>query len=316
MSIPFDKVLGVLLGQAVGDALGLPAEHKDRAWCQHKYRDGGPRTFERVERPSRGEVFEAGEWSDDTDQALILVDSWLANDCVNLQDVAKRLTEWAKTQKGMGSHTRTVLEQPDFLRDPDTAAYRVWNEGGRGAAPNGAVMRAAVCGLFDPNFDVVWEVAMSYARVTHTDPRCQISAAMVAGLVNLLVRGERIDAAIDVVYGKQARDPDGGFAIPEENTLWDGATQGFTFKPLQAAIRALRLLDELRPNASEARTVVPLLLARQIREGGDTDTNAAVTGAVLGAAVGCGPFYAIGTPLREAWLVERAKDLHARLEAK
>lgn len=306
----FDRAYGVLLGQAIGDALGIPAEHKTREWCQERYKKGGPHTFERVERPSRNEVFEAGEWSDDTDQAFILVDSWLAHGRVHPQDVARRLVDWTATQKGLGSHTRAVLAEPDFLADPATAALRVWELGDRQAAPNGAVMRSAVVGLFSPDFDEVWGMAMAYSRITHADPRCQISAAMVAGLVHLLARGEDINFSIEAVKAKQRHDPIGRYVIDEHVFDWDGPSQGYTFKPVQAAIRALRLLDELRPGQDDMLTVVPLLLARQIREGGDTDTNAAVAGAVLGAYAGASAFILLrGGLLRLDAVRERAARL-------
>jgi ADP-ribosylglycohydrolase len=224
--------------------------------------------------------------------------------------VARRLVDWTATQKGLGSHTRAVLAEPDFLADPATAALRVWELGDRQAAPNGAVMRSAVVGLFSPDFDEVWGMAMAYSRITHADPRCQISSAMVAGLVCLLRQGARIDVAIEMVHEKQERDPLKCGEVSEEFIIWDGLAQGYTFKPVQAAIRALRLLDELRPGQDDMLTVVPLLLARQIREGGDTDTNAAVAGAVLGAYTGASAFLLLrGGLLRLDAVRERAARL-------
>lgn len=304
MKPSIDKAYGVLLGQAIGDALGLPAEHKSSEWCAERYKTGGPYDYERVERPSRGEVFEAGDWSDDTDQAIILVDSWVEHGEVNPQDVARRLLEWAKTQKGMGTHTSKVLSHDLFALNPGEAAYQVWNVGGRTAEPNGAVMRAAVCGLFGASFEETWDIAKRYAQITHAAPRCQISAAMVAGLVYLLSRGASPDFAISAVYDKQTADPIGGFSFPEEHYLWDGATQGYTVKPVQAAIRALRMYHNLHPQtADDQAAVTQCLLGWQIREGGDTDTNAAVVGAVLGAVVGAAGW--------KAHLVERLRNLAA-----
>lgn len=281
----YDKIAGVLFGQAVGDALGLPAEHRTAEWCAEKYPDGGPFGFERVERLSRGEVFEAGDVSDDTDQSLILVDSWLEHRSVNAQDIARRLLDWAKTQRGMGSHTRAVLAHDLFGLNPEEAAYDVWNSGGRKAAPNGAVMRSAVCGLFVNGLEETWTAAKACARVTHYDPRCQVAAAKVAGLVHQLARGETIQNALREVGRLQALDPL-GYVESEVPSSWDGPDQGFTYTPLHAATLALLTFDSLMPLAHEHEALTRMLLSRVVRYGGDTDTNAAVTGAVLGALVG------------------------------
>jgi ADP-ribosylglycohydrolase len=284
--VTYERILAVLAWQAVGDALGLPAEHQTEAWCQERYAAGGPYAFERVERPSRGEVFEAGEWSDDTDQALILVDSWLEHRCVNPQDIAQRLLAWSKTQKGMGSHTRKVLAHPDFATDPYRAAEAVWEESGRNAAPNGALMRAAVCGLFGRSFEETWQIAKDMARVTHADPRCQVTSAVVAGLVF----GSVHDDSLEDVHRYLATEGEvgAGIATTDQRTVrLDGDARGYTLTTYAAAITTLNtFLKLLRGKFSADQRRAEDCLRALIRRGGDTDTNAAVAGALLGAATG------------------------------
>lgn len=292
--ITYDRIAGVLWGQALGDALGLPAEHRSREWCEKKYPNGGPFRFERVERPSRGEVFEAGAWSDDTDQALILVDSWLEHRAVNPQDIAARLLTWAKTQKGMGSHTRKVLEHPDFATDPYRASRAVWVARDCQAAPNGAVMRSAVCGLFGKTPQETANIAADMAKVTHFDPRCGVSAVIVAVTVHHLIRGMRMDMAM---ASAQAHAKAYGSMVVADSTIYhdlikgggvrvDGDTQGYTFTTLGVATVHAELFALLQPRPEDTKSLFLLTLGKIIREGGDTDTNAAVTGALLGAAVG------------------------------
>lgn len=302
----YDKIAGVLFGGAIGDALGLPAEHKTQEWCAERYPYGGPFAYERVERPGRNEIFEAGDVSDDTDQALILVDSFLEHRKVVPTDIADRLLVWAKTQKGMGAHTRKVLEHPDFATNPYKAAYSVWEVADRlQSAPNGAVMRSAVCGLFGSTLAETWQIATGMARVTHEDSRCQLSAAVVAGGVFILTRGGTYQEAHDQVVKCRLAYLRTELPFDAFEKI-DGQNQGFTFVTLSAALDTLKLFASLRGQKEDDAALFAACLRRLIRRGGDTDTNAAVAGALMGAMVGLNglPMHLLAT-LRHPYALER-----------
>ena len=139
------------------------------------------------------------------------------------------------------------------------------------------------------------------AAATHYDPRCIWSAVLVNLAVASLVRGSAVDpgelaaraagAARELgaalapfgIAGSGLQIPEevagalSGLppAAPEEIGL-DGDAMGYTLKAMQVALWcALRA-----PDFEEAMVAV-------VSAGGDTDTNGAVAGAVLGARFGC-----------------------------
>jgi ADP-ribosylglycohydrolase len=130
--------------------------------------------------------------------------------------------------------------------------------------------------------DVLIEEAPALSRLTHWDGRCQTACLAVTTTVAALARGEEADAA---VLGGLAvvSDREGGeeleFLVGEAGRArqLDGPDQGFA---LFTAGIALQVAGEDLGFEKGLRHVVGL--------GGDTDTNAAVAGAMLGALHGAG----------------------------
>ena len=119
------------------------------------------------------------------------------------------------------------------------------------------------------------------AAATHYDPRCIWSAVLVnlavaslvsgAALAPFGIAGDRLQLPAEVAGALSGLPP----AAPEEIGL-DGDAMGYTLKAMQVALWcALRA-----PDFEEAMVAV-------VSAGGDTDTNGAVAGAVLGARFGC-----------------------------
>jgi ADP-ribosylglycohydrolase len=124
------------------------------------------------------------------------------------------------------------------------------------------------------------EEAPALSRLTHWDGRCQTACLAVTLAAAALVRGapaaEAVVGAIGAVLDREGGEEleylvgEAGRARP-----LDGPDQGFT---LFTAGIALQVAGEGRDVEGGLRHVVGL--------GGDTDTNAAVAGALLGAAHG------------------------------
>jgi ADP-ribosylglycohydrolase len=310
MTIDRDRVRGVLYGQAIGDSLGLPGEFKSKADLQVKY--GGesewPTDYEAVNRRGGREVWKAGEWSDDTEQALCILDSWLKEGGHLLHTaLAREFVHWANTNgRGMGNHTRSVLLAEFYLTDPYRVSHGVWDGSGRKAAPNGAVMRTSVVGLLDPeDLDHTEKLAVEAAQLTHWDPRCVASAVAVSVTIAALVTGALFPQAVLEGLGrakkyhpeveKYARmdfpdlDLDEGLDDPAPHRT---PRIGYTYKCLGAGFWALiQAQGEVLADHYGEKPVRPVpifldVLGRVIREGGDTDTNGAVAGSLLGAYLG------------------------------
>lgn len=292
-----DRIHGVLYGCAIGDALGLPAEHLlpdsiARRWPSAAW----PHQFEATGPRPNGERWDAGEWSDDTDQSLCILRAFAASGPARGFGFANALSTelrlWFGTQLGCGSHTRAVLEHVAFgdRTSPFAASEAIWRSApeSRRPAPNGAVMRAPVVGvLASSDISVTLRLARDATEVTHMDPRCVASAQAVALAVSKLVNGTSISKIEWYVEDEGlACAPQvsaaihAGYAYNIESLNLGRLPFGYTYKTMAAgfwAIGALR--SQTRPSVGE-------VLRRVIRAGGDTDTNAAVAGAMMGAVVG------------------------------
>ena len=269
-----DRVVGGVLGLALGDALGAPFEFR-RA---HDVPDPVPP----LELPWMGSP--PGSTTDDTAMARNLWRSLIAHDgSLALEDVLSRHLAWfASAPPDVGNLTRRVLAG---WRDgePDPAAAYVATRGPEVSAGNGSVMYCAPLGFaYATRATELSHAAPALSALTHADQRCRTACLAVTRTAAALVRGEPAEgsvraavASVEGLEGAEELEYLVGAAGVERPI--DGPDQGFVF--FTAGV-ALRTVAEGRAFEDGVRAVVAL--------GGDTDTNAAVAGALLGAAHGAG----------------------------
>jgi ADP-ribosyl-[dinitrogen reductase] hydrolase len=267
-----DRIVGSILGLALGDALGAPFEFR-RA---HDVPDPIPA----FELPWAG--LPPGATTDDTAMARNLWTSLIATEgTLDPHDVLRRHLAWLATSPSdVGNLTLSVLSA---WRDgvPDAAGGDVGGRGPEVSAGNGSVMYCAPLGLaYAGRPDELHDAAPSLSEITHADGRCRTACLAVTLAVAALVRGDPPEAsvrgalaAIEGLEGSEELEHLVGAAGIERPI--DGPDRGFVFFTSGVALRAA---GEERPFEAGLRDVVAL--------GGDTDTNAAVTGALLGALHG------------------------------
>ncbi len=267
-----DRAVGSVLGLALGDALGAPFEagRRDRIHSP----------LPAFELPRRG--MPPGTTTDATAMARNLTRSLIACDGrLDVDDVLARHLEWlASDPPDVENLTRRVLTR---VREGASEAARdhVQQRGPEVSAGNGSVMYCPPLGVvraLAPERLLVEAPALS--AITHWDERCRTSCLTVTLAVAALVRGEpgheAVEAAIGSVQGREGGEEleylarEAGRARPV-----DGPDMGFT---LFTAGLALRVAAEGVGFEDGTRHVVSL--------GGDTSSNVAVAGALLGAAVG------------------------------
>jgi ADP-ribosylglycohydrolase len=286
-----DRIRGVIFGQAIGDALGFGTEWIPKHKVKKKY-PHGLRSYNQIVRYKNIKDWQPGDWTDDTDQMLCILDSLLEKQQVDILDIAARLHHWANTNgMGMGQTVRSVVFSPDFLNNPTLVAKQIWEESGRQVAANGGVMRTSVLGIWDYPFPTkVKHNAEQVCQITHYDPRCLGSCVAVCLAIATLLQGE---SNIDSLVG----------AIATEVSAYDPSIQEYFNLASLTSLDALDLDEGLNPgeNGGTGYTLKSLgagfwalLHAKSyedgilqiIHEGGDADTNAAVAGALLGARFG------------------------------
>jgi len=286
-----DRARGVLLGLAAGNLLGLEVESMPARMIAEKF-PGGVREIDRYE-PYR-------PLDDDLAQALDLGEALLGGDPV--ADFADRLIRWRRENgRGIGYTTSAVIDALEDGEGVPGAAERIWQERG-GIAPNGGLMRCAPVALRHWNDGAALvRASAETCVVTHYAAACQWSCILLNAAIAVLIRGGEASAeALRGAAGADGAPAEVGGRLAEisaalEDLLPDIGQIGHTLLALQIG---------LWPLASGAGLEDGLI--RIINAGGDTDTNGAIAGAVLGARDGA-------AAIPERWLerIRRREEIAA-----
>ncbi len=285
-----ERILGCLLGGAVGDAIGLPHEGLTRRRIALRL-GSGP-----IEHAL---MFRRGMLSDDTEHACMTAQAMLrAPDDPDafMRSLAWRLRLWLlglPAAIGLGT-LRALLRL--WLGWPPTRS-------GVGSAGNGPAMRAAILGAClgdDP--DRLRSYVERSTRMTHRDPRALAGALAIAGAAAQIVHHHGADDPAGVL--RRLRDDTGdlelsaAFALAAK-LLAQGASPTEFACALGQVDGISGYIHHTVPVAlycwMHAPRDVRAVVESAVRLGGDTDTVAAIAGGLVGAAAGSG-----GVP--ESWL--------------
>jgi ADP-ribosylglycohydrolase len=274
------QFVGVLLGTAVGDALGLPAEGLSRGRILRMWHGVWRHRF----------LFGRGLISDDTEHTLFVAQALLAHpdDAVAFQRcLAWKLRLWLLgLPAGIGLATLKAI-------------LRLWlgfppNRSGVWSAGNGPAMCSAIIGAYFADDAVKRRAFVSAAtRLTHTDPKAETAALAVAEAAAWSVSQNKPlemwlsdlpSLGNDEEWGEICQKLTAALAADKsvaefagELGLQRGVT-GYAYHSVPVALYAwLHHSDDFR-----------IALTAVLDCGGDTDTVGAVVGALVGARTGCG----------------------------
>lgn len=281
-----DLCAGALVGTFVGDALGMPVE----GW-----------TPERIERV-HGRVDEmlvarrgAGTYTDDTQTTIALAESILEAGRVDPEHLAVRLLELHDPDRGYGRGTTTVFRHLRKGAPVDQAATRVFDGGSFG---NGGAMRIAPVGVaYRDDPDALDEAAREATRVTHAHPLGVTGGLLQARAVARAARTspDAVDPVgfVEHVAGglTEADDPEGTWrerleTLQELLALDEPPPPGEIAEELGNDSRVFASLPAAWHAALAHADALEDALVQAVATGGDTDTIAAMAGAVSGALHG------------------------------
>ena len=278
-----DQIAGAILGTAVGDALGLPREGLSRDRGRRMF--GGP--------PLRHQfVFGRGMISDDTEHTCMVGQALLrsSNDAdAFARSLGWRLRFWLLgLPAGVGFATLRAVGKLWLGFSPANS--------GVFSAGNGPAMRAAILGVcLGKNGDQLRSYLRSSTRLTHTDPKAERGALLVAlaahhgavhgpeGIVGEIFFEEmRTVANLDTDLLNLLGTMEDHFKrnasamdLADALGLQRGVT-GYVYHTVPLAIYCwLRHPDNFR-----------LAVEEVIELGGDTDSTAAIVGGIVGATTG------------------------------
>jgi ADP-ribosylglycohydrolase len=287
-----DRIRGVVFGQAIGDALGLGTEYLSRSEIRHVY-PRGLRSYDQFLRDFHRSTWHPGEWTDDTNQMLCILECLLSRGCADVNDIAARFVEWANSDgRGLGGTVARVIREPRFLELPHEASRRIWEQSGQTLAANGGVMRTSILGVWEYHDPLrVMENAESVCKITHWDPRCVGSSVAVSLAIASLLRGEcDLDNIVaDTSQAAEEYHPEVRECL---RTIATHSLESLSLDRIEGVGYTIRTLGAGFWALCNGITFESGLLSI-INEGGDADTNGAVAGSLLGARFG---YSSIPTP--------------------
>ncbi|WP_406098509.1 ADP-ribosylglycohydrolase family protein [Streptomyces sp. NBC_01013] len=273
-----DRAAGAVVGSAVGDALGAPFEFGPAGVCTARFPDG-------VGTMCGGGGWDPGEATDDTQMAVLVAESLLERGGLDLPDLFDRFRRWAAGEpKDIGLQAEAVLTSGDPW---DIAAALHFQVNGR-AAGNGSLMRAAGSAVYfaaagQPEADArsaTMDAARRIAALTHGDRAAWEGTAVLHELIRVALSGAdplaAVPGALAAVHPDH-RERWAGVLAPAWHPDLATEFNGAVWPCLGTALWALRTTRSYED-----------ALASAIDAGGDTDTVAAVTGALAGAVYGFG----------------------------
>jgi ADP-ribosylglycohydrolase len=333
-----DRIAGVILGSALGDAVGLPAEGSDSYTLSERYPSG-------VHYPHKGcfRGYPSNDWTDATDTTVVAMRSlascqarsnggWMP---ATLQSAfAARVLEWHK--KGFpelgdtgGLHPEavlsSVLSNPGYAETPVAVAM-----GARTPVPgNGALIRTSPCAFVNKPAVAASVLCMA----THADERCVAASVTLVGLLDGMC-SHPIDSTAPNVMAVVAAVSAGRehMADPANRAefmkcvtdtrvlsglkLDDRYNQSHVFKTLAVAVWTWRQIVKTCPSKRDGNFFKAVIMTIA-SEGGDASANCAVAGAILGAALGGNrlPTDWTATPPNKDWLEKEIGDFAYAMSA-
>lgn len=316
---PTDRALGAFYGLALGDALGMPTQSFSRGEILTRF--GHITTLENApaDQPiAPGMV--AGSITDDTEQA-ILVGQLLVegNASIDPNQLARRLITWESGMQAKGSQD---LLGPSTKRAIDMIlAGHSPEQSGRYGTTNGAAMRITPVGIA---IDIAQperfiNTVVQACQVTHNTSLGIASAAAVAAVVSSGINGKKLEHALNAgtemafIAEHHGHWVAGGRIGPRIRWARQASSEcnpdnlgdllydviGTSVASQESVVTAFALAQ--RVASAELSSFDALCMAASL--GGDTDTIAAILGAMLGA---CG-----GLELWPAALIEQIIEVNS-----
>ncbi|WP_433753190.1 ADP-ribosylglycohydrolase family protein [Amycolatopsis sp. 3B14] len=277
-----ERAVAALAGLAIGDALGMPTEGLS------------PAEITPVTGFAAARGLPAGGVTDDTQQAVIVAQLLVSGGGrIDPHGLADALLEWERDLRSRG--IRGLLGPSTRAALTAVAAGEALEQAGKYGTTNGAAMRIAPVGIANPaDLDVLVDSVVEASWVTHNTGVALAGAAAVAAAVSAGVGGASLSEAIDFAVEAAERAAKRGNWVAAGDVAarirWSRTmdpadvpaligTSVATQESVPAAFAVLRHAEDPWQACCTAASL-----------GGDTDTIAAIAGAIAGACTGVGAF--------------------------
>lgn len=266
-----DRACGCLLGQLAGDSLGSLVEFKDALEIADLYPDG-------VRDLKDGGTWNliSGQPTDDSEMALALARTIVANGTFEETSVAEAYIRWWKSGPfdiGLTtSHGISALSNGQRTNSESQA--------------NGALMRISPVGVFAAgNPSLAAKVAVLDAALTHPHPVCRSANAAFAAAISSGIAGHSPRIMWETAFEHADCCPGTalGSEVVRERLKSAESEPPYEFYDQMGWV--LTAFQNAFFHLLTGKTLESAIIWT-VGSGGDTDTNAAICGALLGATQG------------------------------
>ncbi len=298
-----DRACGVLLVSACGDALGAGYEFLPPTSIRPPVEMIGGGSF----------GWEPGEWTDDTSMAWVIAEVAATGVDLRTEAAQDQITAgwfaWQGEATDVGVQTSSALTRagheaggiPTAAHLREAAARYHQREGRSGG--NGSLMRTAPVALAylgDP--DALTDAAMQISALTHFDPEAGEACVLQCHAIRHAVLTGELDLRTGMHHLERRRAQLWHSRIDdaEARTPQSFTRNGWGVEALQGAWSAI---------AGAAERDVQLTLEAAVLGGHDTDTVAAIAGALIGAAAGASSVPGHWREILHGWPGKTGDDL-------
>jgi poly(ADP-ribose) glycohydrolase ARH3 len=271
--INHDQIEGCLLGTALADASGAIFEGVPRAHLQEQF--ASPQVA--LQTAWTRQI----HYTDDTQMTLALAKYLAGAAAIDSASLMQAFVDEYESWRGYGRGTRTLIDAYRYQSDWNFLADTLFPGGSLG---NGAAMRSAPLGLrFVGDHATIWQQASLSAYPTHRHQLGIEGAQLMALATSLAVELPEISPQIlssalqpwcqTTVFGKRIKLL---AAISDAKQIEQFGNGIEAHESVVTALACFSLSPDSYPDA----------IAMAIWQGGDTDTIAAMTGALCGARSG------------------------------
>jgi poly(ADP-ribose) glycohydrolase ARH3 len=268
-----DRFAGCLLGLAIGDAVGAQYEGQSGDFLC--------RRFSSIEKLLDNIPTDGLYYTDDTQMAIGIAETLIACNSIDELEICKRFAANYVPHRGYGRGARIVLEAMVDGGDHKTLA-ETWFPGG--SFGNGAAMRVAPIGLmFRHSQELLWEQAKRSALPTHVHPLGIEGAQVLALAVGLASTTDHFQReSFFAELSQRCVSLEYAGPLRRAARIDDPKDLGLFGNGIEATSSVVTAIASfgLTPDSYEQTIGNAILL------GGDTDTIAAMAGAISGAYLG------------------------------
>lgn len=279
------NVIDGIIGFAVGDALGVPAEFKSR---------------EELKRYPITDMFgygthnmPAGTWSDDTSMTLATIDSIIEKQTIDVNDMASKFLKWFRNAEytatnecfDIGRTTLQALAKYELKQDD------VVNCGGSGEYDNGngSLMRILPIAYYIYYKNIadnqeIYSIIKDVSSITHAHEISVLGCYIYVKYVIELLKGiDKVQAYKNIQNQDYSLFSD--YAVSKYSRIINDDIQNFQEDSISSSgyvVSTLEAVLWLFLNAEDYNTTI----LKAVNLGDDTDTVGAIVGGLLGIQYG------------------------------